>query len=226
MSSTTPLKTARLASLSVTWALAVAACGTGLNALVKFSDEEDLIKSRVPRGTVVDINVSDVHTTGIIACTICLLTAIITSIYVLFLVLPLSYRSSGTPLATRTLRLQWMTLAFCAAFIFAAQTAFTVFFATRSAKVTAFIGNTQLPQSVVDGVEKSLGVTSVYKHIGYLRLAAVFPWLTIVALLITIGITITAISHARNPDAVRASSSSPIAEKSEMKDREELQERV
>ncbi|KAF8191261.1 hypothetical protein BJ912DRAFT_1058261 [Pholiota molesta] len=56
---------------------------------------------------------------------------------------------------------------------------YMVYFTSRQAKVTAFIGTTQLPDSLVKSAEAAAGSTGVYKKISYLRLFAIFPWFTL-----------------------------------------------
>lgn len=72
-----------------------------------------------------------------------------------------------TRLSERSLPFQWISLAFCAVWLFATQIPFTHFFATRSAQVHAFVGNVEIPPSFVQTVQNQLGLTSVYKKIGY-----------------------------------------------------------
>ncbi|KAF4584919.1 hypothetical protein EYR40_001745 [Pleurotus pulmonarius] len=236
-SSSVPLRVPRLISLSLTWAFAVMASGAGLNSLIKSDQSQDSLKSKVPPPAVVTIDISgtrlilrssltrlsdarvDVRTTGIIATVACLLTAILTSAFVFFLLFPIKFGSTSTPLSTRTLRLQWISLAFCALFLFSVQVPFTHYFATRAAVVRAFVGNVELPHSVIQTVEAQLGATSIYREIDYrayhsshpsvcvlvaddtrvlsVRLTAVFPWIAFASLLVTIGITVAAIFSTR-----------------------------
>jgi hypothetical protein len=58
-------------------------------------------------------------------------------------------------------------LGFLGVWLLATQIAFTQIFATKAAKVTAFLGGSQLPQALVDARQKQLGVTGVFKEIGY-----------------------------------------------------------
>jgi len=48
--------------------------------------------------------------------------------------------------------------------------AFTVIFATKSARVSAFLGSTKLPQSIIDARARALGVSPVYKDQSYREL--------------------------------------------------------
>ena len=97
----------------------------------------------------------------------------------------------------KALRIQGAILTFCAVWLFATIIPFTFFFATRSAKVTASLNGLQLPSTLVNQAENSLGSTSIYKKIGYctitrsffmlhwssnclltVRLVAILPWFT------------------------------------------------
>ncbi|KAJ8454556.1 hypothetical protein ONZ45_g19258 [Pleurotus djamor] len=231
-SSSVPLRIPRIAALSLTFALSVIASSAGLNSLIKSRQSQSSLASKVPPPTVIEIDISDVRRTGIIATVVCLLSALLSFAFIVIIALPLNYRSTSTPLSTRTLRLQWLLLAFLAVFLFAVQVPFTLFFATRSASIRAFVGNLELPQSVIQTVQSQLGVSSVYKDIDYLRLTAVFPWLAFGSLLVSIAVTIAAIYRARAPasfaqDAPGSTMSEKQhgIEKSEAAE-EELQERV
>lgn len=209
-SSSVPLRVPRLVSLSLTWAFAVMASGAGLNSLIKSDQSQSSLKSKVPPPAVVTIDISDVRTTGIIATVACLLIALLTSAFVFFLLFPIKFGSTSTPLSTRTLRLQWISLAFCALFLFSVQVPFTHYFATRAAVVRAFVGNVELPHSVIQTVEAQLGATSIYREIDYLRLTAVFPWIAFASLLVTIGITVAAIFSTRGLRTHPGSASSMV----------------
>ena len=107
---------------------------------------------------------------GVVVTVACLLVAIFCTIYLLLLASTFSKggRVSRTSRASdSTLPIQWMTLAFCAVWIFATQIPFTVFFANNKAQIHASIGTLVLPQDQIAQIEKLLGVTSTYKDIDY-----------------------------------------------------------
>lgn len=109
---------------------------------------------------------TDVFHSGIVITTISALIALLTLIYILLLLL--SHRMTKfTRLSNQLLPFEWMSLAFCAVWLFATQVPFTHFFATRSAQVTAFTGNIQVPPGLVQIVENQLGFTTVYRRIHY-----------------------------------------------------------
>lgn len=61
-------------------------------------------------------------------------------------------------------------LSFASLFLLSVTIAFTVIFATKSARVSAFLGGVQLSQSMVDAQARALGVSPVYKDQSYREL--------------------------------------------------------
>jgi len=70
------------------------------------------------------------------------------------------------------LRIQTWALFFCALWIFATVIPFDVFFATRSAKVTASLNGVPVSQAIIQSIEKSLGVSPIYKESWFCKLFA------------------------------------------------------
>jgi len=167
-----PMKVAVLSALGMAWAWGVIAGSVGLNALIKSNQEQSRFKKLVPAPTVLTINVNDVFRSGVVLTTVSALIALLSFLMILHILF-----SSATNHA-KALRIQAAILTFCAVWLFATIIPFTFFFATRSAKVTASLNGLQLPSTLVNQAEKSLGSTSVYKKIGYLRLVAILPWFT------------------------------------------------
>ncbi|KAF9456221.1 hypothetical protein BDZ94DRAFT_1229946 [Collybia nuda] len=174
MSSSVPLKTLRIAALSIAWSWAIVASGVGLNALIEANRSQAALKGRVDPPTVITIDVSDVHVSGIVATTASVLIGVLTFNFVAMMFLP-----QTRALATRTLRLQAYALCFCCVWLFSCLVPFTLFFATRRADVRAHIGPLELPQSLIHSMEEKSGSTSVYKELSYLRLVAILPWFTL-----------------------------------------------
>jgi len=58
-------------------------------------------------------------------------------------------------------------LAFTSLWLLSVTIAFTVIFATKSARVSASIGGVQLPQSIIDAQARALGVSPIYKDQSY-----------------------------------------------------------
>lgn len=58
-------------------------------------------------------------------------------------------------------------LAFWSLWTFTAIIPFDVFFAKRSARITATLGGIAVPQSLIDALSAQLGVSPVYRKQGY-----------------------------------------------------------
>lgn len=156
----------------------------GLNALIKSNQQQSKLRAKVPSPTILDINIKgtclyvtapqythlkpltlgalDVENSGIVLTTVAALIASLTFLMILYHLF-----MSKTSRSPRASLLQSAVLGFCTVWLFAAQVPFTLFFATRSAKVRAFVGKVELPAQVIHSVEKALGATSVYKDIPY-----------------------------------------------------------
>ncbi|KAL0069336.1 hypothetical protein AAF712_003701 [Marasmius tenuissimus] len=175
-----PMRRTRLVALLMAWAWGIISASSGLNALIKSNNQEGQLRRLLPPNSTLDIDIDDVFHTGVVVTVVSLVVAILCTIYVLLL---LASFSKGNTRISRTsdstLPFQWMTLGFCAVWLFATQIPFTVFFANNSAKIHASIGSLVLPEDTIKRFEGLLGVSSTYRHIDYLRLVAIFPWFTI-----------------------------------------------
>ena len=58
-------------------------------------------------------------------------------------------------------------LSFTSIWLLSVTIAFTVIFATKSARVSASLGGVHLPQSIIDAQARALGVSPVYKDQSY-----------------------------------------------------------
>jgi hypothetical protein len=211
--SAVPMKVPRLVSLTLAWAWGVVAGSTGLNALIKSNQEKARLKHHVPPPTVLIINIKDIFHPGVIATALSAFISVLCSSYVILLLLP-RFNIGPTPLSTRTLGLQAYSLTFSVLWLFAVQIPFMQVYRTHSAQVHAFVGGVELPSELVHKVEKTLGATSVYKKISYLKLTAIMPWFTIFFTVIAIIVTFMAKSRAqRSP----AASVSTVGEKEQPK---------
>ena len=65
------------------------------------------------------------------------------------------------------LRIQAMLLSIATLFLLASMVPYMLFFCTRSASVKAFVGGSQIPDSAVQSMARSLGVTGEYKSVSY-----------------------------------------------------------
>ena len=154
------LRTARLASLFLSFAFGVVGMAVGINALVKFNQEKKELLGAVPAGATVDVDTHDVLNSGYVLTVVCGLIALASFLFLLpVFVLP--------ALVGRTLRLQGAVLAFLSVWLFATLVAFTDFFANRSAKITASIAGLSLSPEVIQTIVASLGATTEYKHVDY-----------------------------------------------------------
>ena len=96
-----------------------------------------------------------------------LILAILTSLFAVGAVFP-----ATKALFARTLRIQAVLLLLNCAWLLATMVPYLIFYLHHEAKVTAFIGTTQLPASVIKAVEAQSGSTPVYKNISYRKLSS------------------------------------------------------
>ena len=73
-------------------------------------------------------------------------------------------------LNAKTSKINSILLAFLSVWLLATLIPFTLFFATRYAHVRAFIGSQELPESVVQATQQSLGVSNKYSDKDYREL--------------------------------------------------------
>lgn len=168
-----PIKSAVLSALGMAFAWGVIGGSVGLNALIKSNQQKGRLVKLVPPPTVVMINVNDIFRTGVVQTTVSALIAVLSFLFFINVFL-----TTSASRVAQALRIQAVLLAFCGVWLFATLVPFTYYFATRSAQVTASVGGVQLSNTLVNQVERSLGQTSVYRKIGYLRLVAIIPWIT------------------------------------------------
>lgn len=170
-------------ALAMTFAWGVIAGSVGLNALIKSNQQTTKLKKSV--GPIqLDINTKDVFNSGAVLTTVSALIAVVSLLFLLLSFISTKRRTSN--------HIQGGILAFLATWLLATLIPFTLFFATRAAKVTARLGGITLPQQAIEQAEKSLGVTGVYKEIGYLRLVAILPWFTMLFTFIAAGVLFAA----------------------------------
>jgi len=160
-------------SLFLTFAFSVIGWSVVINALVKSNDESSYIKSVfAPDGAVVDIDYHDIYSVcAVIAAASALLTALSLA----------STASQIFSIGTKRphLRLQACLMLFGALWLLATVIACDVFFATRSTKVTATVGEFAIAQSSIQEIEAAIGVSPEYKDKWYLRLCAILPWFAV-----------------------------------------------
>lgn len=192
-----PLRGAVLSSLAMAWAWGIIAGSVGLNALIKANQQKSRLKKSVPSPTIVTIDTKDVFQSGVVLTVVGALIAVACTNFILMVLF-----TRG--LAARSLRIQSAALVFCATWLFATLVPFTTFFANRSAQVSATIGGVQLPPSIIKQAEQALGSTSVYNRIGYVKLVAILPWITLLFTVIASVVLFVAGSPARRVHAAAA----------------------
>ncbi len=155
MSRSTGLRLPLVGSLVLLLAFGVIGMGVGINALVKFHDEQRDLTAAAPTGSQVTVNASDVLDSGYNVTVMCGLLALLSALALL------------PALSARFLKVFAGLIAFFTLWLFASLVAFTTFFANRSAKVTATLGGFPVPDNVVQSIIASLGATTEYKHVDY-----------------------------------------------------------
>jgi len=158
-------------TLFLTFAFAVTGLGLFIDAFVKANDEKDYLNEIVPTGTTVKVDDGDILTTGKVSIAIHALLILLS----LLTLAALSITRFSSP---KTFLLLAALLGFSAIWLLATTIAFTVIFATKAAKISASLGGVPLPQAIIEAQEKAFGLTPVYKHKLYLRVATIIPWFT------------------------------------------------
>ncbi|KAJ3513481.1 hypothetical protein NLJ89_g2929 [Agrocybe chaxingu] len=217
--SNAPLHKTRAVALIISWCFAVIASSVGLNALIKSNQEKSKLKRLAPSPTRVEIDTDDISAAGIVATTASLLIAVLASNF--FCAMYLSFTKA---FSARTLRLQGIILFVASLFLFGALVPYLVYFVNRHAVVSAFVGDTQLPDSVVKAVESASGSTSVYKDIYYLKLVAILPWFSLLFSLVASAILFKAGSSTPKPEPTpaKATDSSSASEKEDASHHEKV----
>lgn len=165
----TPGNVARAASLFLSFVFGVVGLGLNANAFVKSNNQKDAVLRVAPRGTSIDINDNDVFDSGAAVTAFCgvLALASAVSLGLLFPSLLRAEKSRERSLATRTLHWQGVVLSLSTVGLFAALVAMTNFVANGEAKVSASVNGVAVPTTVVQSLQRALGVTTVYHEISY-----------------------------------------------------------
>ncbi|KIM33073.1 hypothetical protein M408DRAFT_326733 [Serendipita vermifera MAFF 305830] len=229
-SSVLPLKAPRLGLLFLTWCFGVIGGSVGLNAVVKRNIQVANTQALVAAsGIVVNIDTSSLLNPGIVLTVGCTVLAIVASIWLGLLLLDMRKSASAVskePISTRTLPLQWMSLAFMAVWIFACAVPATLTAVNGEAKVTAFSRGAQLPDALVAATERSLGVDPAYWSNDFVRLQTIPPWIALGFAIITTIVTFVAsgkrqpneyhLNREGTPDAVSHVEKTHVVEKEEV----------
>ncbi|KAL5521065.1 hypothetical protein ACEPAG_8987 [Sanghuangporus baumii] len=159
-----------LGLLFLSFAFGIIGMSVGINALVKSNDLKDFVRQNAPPGVTVDIDTSQAFDSAVVlavGCGLLALTSLLTF---------LAYVSIFKPVSRRPVLFASLVHWFLAVWIFATLVAFDVIAVNRSAKVAAFLGQTQLPDSIVQQQEQALGVSPTYWDHDYIKLLAILPW--------------------------------------------------
>ncbi|KAH7912919.1 hypothetical protein BJ138DRAFT_1147266 [Hygrophoropsis aurantiaca] len=165
----------RLISLFLAFAFSVVGLSVGLNALIKSNQEKNnilkLVQNFLPPGSsvTIDVNDHDIFSVGGVITAVCAVLAVLALVYLVFALLPAGQKS-------KTLCLQSATLAFGSVWLFAALVPFDIFYATRSAAISATLDGVAVPEALIQQLEGLTGVSPEYKNINYLKLVAILPW--------------------------------------------------
>jgi len=224
----------------------------GLNALIKSNDDKKTIMKMAPPPAIVTINTSgecyffvplrvilnsyiqDIYNAGVAATTAAILIAVASFTFFVAPMLPFTRN-----IAAKTQRLQGFVFVFTSIFLFSAMIPYMVFFANRSAGVSATIGGVPLPASIIKGVEAQTGVTSVYSKISYcesnthlqssalmlailVKIFAVVPWFTFLFSVISAIVLLTAPSTSTSTRTTSHGSSSPVMKEKEQPSHREV----
>ncbi|KAF9788480.1 hypothetical protein BJ322DRAFT_1106470 [Thelephora terrestris] len=158
-----------LTALFLSFDFAVISAGLLIHAFVASNDQVKNLRAAVPRGTVLNINRNDITTAGQVSTAVQALIIGLTTASALAVL----FRSKIRP---KFFVILGSLLAFASLWLLSVTIAFTVIFATRSARVSASLGGIQLPQAVISAQARALGVSPVYKDQPYLLHAAILPW--------------------------------------------------
>jgi len=201
MSTSEPLRAARLGALFLSFAFCVIGLSVGLNALVKSNQDRSTIRKAVAAtpGASVNIDINDVFSSGAVITAVCALLALLSTVFFAFTWCPVRNKRFW-------FRLQSCSLLFCSIWLFATLIPFDYFVANRQVQVSASLNGVSVPANVIQTVEAGLGFTPVYKDIDYLVLLAVLPWF---ALLFSVIAGVVLHFAARRAGATGAATSEP-----------------
>lgn len=167
---------------------AVVSAALLIRAFVASNDQVKHLQAAVPRGTVLNINrdgglsrshfrlfhhspfFTDITTAGQVSTAVQALTIA----FITLSALAIFYRSKTRP---KFFTILGSLLAFASLWLLSVTIAFTVIFATKSARVSASIGGMQLSQSVIDAQARALGVSPIYKDQPYREWQPFYPGL-------------------------------------------------
>ncbi|KAN0130084.1 hypothetical protein V8E53_012029 [Lactarius tabidus] len=188
-----PLKKQRLVAIALSWAWFVIAACIGLNALIKSNQTETRYRKLAPKGVTLVFHINDLYQPGVVLTSICAAVAVILSkFFIVTLIWPKR--------ATNSLNIQAWILTFFSTWLLATQIPYTVFLATRSGKVDAFLDGVQLPQSTIAAALAAEGLSPKYSKLHSNVLLGIFPWIALLFNVILIVILFAAARRRVKPD--------------------------
>ncbi|KAF7313916.1 hypothetical protein HMN09_00549800 [Mycena chlorophos] len=172
-----PLHVSRIVSLFFAWAWAVVSLAACINAFVKQNEEKERVSKELPSGTQLTLGADDLLAAGAVTAAVSALIMVVSFVFLIVIVLD-GAGKTRSGLSTRTLPMQFGSLAFLAVWLFATEVAVTDFVATRSVKVSATLDGIPVPDSIIRLIERALDEKTAYKDFGFLKLLAILPWFT------------------------------------------------
>jgi hypothetical protein len=188
-----PLKKERLIAITLSWAWFVIAACIGLNALIKSNQTESRYRKLAPKGVTLKFHINDLYQTGVVLTSICAAVAVtLSKLFIVTLIWPKR--------STNSLKIQAWILTFFSAWLLATQIPYTVFLATRSGKVDAFLGGQQLPQATIAAALAAEGLSPKYNKLHSNVLLGIFPWIALLFNVILIAVLFAAARRRVKPD--------------------------
>jgi len=193
-----------LAALFFSFAFAVIGAAHLIHAFVASNDQVKHLRALVPQGTVLDVNRSDITTAGGVSAAVqgIIIGLAVLSAYAVF------KRSKTRP---KFLVILGSLLSFTSLWLLSVTIAFTVIFATKSARVSASLRGVQVSPAIISAQAQALGVSPVYKDQSYLLYATIFSW---IAWLFTTIAAVAVLLELRVHSTPVAKQDSPLNEKS------------
>jgi len=175
MSTSEPLRIARLGALFFSYVFGVIGFSVGLNASVKSNQDLTTIRNGVAEipGASVNIDSNDVSASGGVIIAVCALLALLSIVFFTFTCRPIKNRRFSSWFS---LRFQSCSLLFGSIWLFATLIPFDYFVANRQVQVSASLDGLSIPASLIQDIEAALGFSPMYKDMDYLVLLAVLPW--------------------------------------------------
>ncbi|TFK23852.1 hypothetical protein FA15DRAFT_593494 [Coprinopsis marcescibilis] len=207
MSVTVPNKVTRVVLLQLTCVLATVAACIGLNALIRSIQQQDSITSKATPPMRIEVDVSQITNVGIVAT----VGNILIGLTAFFAFVVTFFNIGKFHLwANKTLRLQAYLLAFLSVWVIACMIPFMIFYYNDHATISAYIGDNKLADSLVASIASRSGHSTEYRGMWFLRLLAIFPWLSVASALITVPFLLKASKAVTSGDSDSSSSKEAV----------------